>query len=100
MLIPGQSSQSRQITVDQAEADYFAALTFDWLDSPARRKQLKKPFGFINVEWEKLKAMIQCGDELWECSSDQESWDNLMGHHWIELRRGSQVIASLTVTEN
>jgi hypothetical protein len=27
--------------------------------------ELRKPFGFLNAQWEKLKALVQTGDEIW-----------------------------------
>jgi hypothetical protein len=100
MLVPGPEEQRVRITVEQSEADYFAEVTIGWLDDSARRKQLKKPHGYNNDKWEQLKAMMQKGDELWECCSDETSWDQLMGRHWIELRRDDAVIAQITISMN
>jgi hypothetical protein len=100
MLKPGPSDQSCRITIEQAEADYFARVEIGWFDSCSRREQLKKPFGFNNARWEELKGRIRDGDELWEFCSSEKSWDMLMGSHTIELRRDGNVVDSIVLAMN
>ncbi|MCI0701450.1 MAG: hypothetical protein L0241_10250 [Planctomycetia bacterium] len=53
------------------------------------------PFGFINAQWKALLAQMQPGDELWEFSSSQESWQALAGRAGIALVRTGKVVDSM-----
>ena len=102
MLIPNDEDQQRQVSVEQAEADYHAEVR-EFLKSETdnrRADALRKPFGFQNQSWEALKAQMRVGDELWEFCTDQASWGDLMGRAGFELRRTGVVIASVIIRLN
>jgi hypothetical protein len=50
-----------RLSVAEAEARF----TLPPDDRAERYPDLKKPFGFKNAEWEKLKRQMQPADELW-----------------------------------
>jgi hypothetical protein len=37
------------------------------------------PLGYCNREWEALKAKMEPGDEVWFWSTDEDSWNRMMG---------------------
>jgi hypothetical protein len=99
-LIPSEAAQRRQITVEQAEADYFeeAKPYITREIDPLRRRRLEMPFGFNNEEWHEMKSMMQPGDQLWESCSSRKTWDQLMGVHEIELIRNGESIAAMILS--
>jgi len=58
------------------------------------------PFGFINDKWKALLAQMQPGDELWEFSSSEESWQHLAGRAGFALVRNGEVVASIVTMMN
>lgn len=82
-----------QITIDQAELLHTPDISSDV-------KDLRKPFGYLNAEWERLKAEMQPGDELWTFCSSDESWANLTGSEGIALVRDGTVIAEIVTCMN
>lgn len=115
MLTPTEEDQRRQVTIEQAEADYFAGVEEELLevkrildregkrkrlrkalrkDAEQRLEALQKPFGYGNGEWEALKAQMQPGDELWEWCTSRASWNARMGNAGYELVRDGKYIAS------
>lgn len=50
------------------------------------------PFGFCNREWEALTSKKNEGDEIWFWSTNQMSWDELMGMEGMALVRGSEIV--------
>ncbi len=87
-----------RLTLEQAEAEHTPKD-----QSPERLQEfplLRKPFGFMNADWEALKAKMQPSDELWECSTSEESWAHLAGRQWIELVRGNETIGSILTAMN
>jgi hypothetical protein len=50
------------------------------------------PFGYCNHQWEALKAKMEPGDEVWFWSTDQESWERLMGWEGMALVRHGEII--------
>ena len=96
MPTPSSQPQRRRITIAEAEAEYTPR--GEDLERVREWPELKKPFGFLNGEWEELKSQMQEGDELWQFCTDKESWDHLFGREGIELVRDGEVIASI-VTE-
>jgi len=58
------------------------------------------PFGFINDRWEKLKATMRPGDELWEFESPRESWEDLAGRAGLCLMREGRIIDAITTRMN
>ncbi|WP_425616674.1 hypothetical protein NA78x_000326 [Anatilimnocola sp. NA78] len=99
-LKPGPQQQERRVTVAEVEADYFASLKIKRSECEERRTQLKKPLGYCNGDWEKLKAMIQPDDELWEVCSDKESWSQGMGSQYLDLRRSGESITHIVLRMN
>lgn len=109
MLIPTDQDQQRRVTVEQAEADYYAQVKELLATTSERQHQkkdsrraetLRKPFGFGNEEWEALKAQMQPGDELWEVCSARASWDALKGQAGYELRRNGAVVMAVITRLN
>jgi hypothetical protein len=100
MLTPSSEYQRRRRTVAQLEADN---LPRDQEPQRVREfPQLLKPFGFVNEQWEAMKAGMQPGDELWEFCSEKEMWEGPigMGAAGVELVRGGEVIACLVTRMN
>jgi hypothetical protein len=58
-----------------------------------------RPFGFQHRKWERLKASMGEGDELWEFCSPPASWAHLMGREGYAVVRGGQVVDSIVTTE-
>lgn len=58
------------------------------------------PFGFINSRWEKLKATMRPGDELWEFESSGESWEKLAGRAGLCIMREGQIIDAIITRMN
>jgi len=86
-MIPKEWLQ-KPISVAEAEAAYPGIRD----DRVKRFPDAAKPFGFMNAEWESLKAEMQPGDELWTFSSPPESWQDLAGRAGIALvRNGAPV---------
>lgn len=54
------------------------------------------PFGFQNEAWERMKADLRPGDELWEFCSPPDSWKNLCGRKGIAIVRDGTTVAHLT----
>ena len=109
MLIPNNEDQRQLVTVEQAEADYFAEVASDLKPKALERirtkdkhraEQLQKVFGYQNEEWQSFKAKIQPGDELWEYCTSKSSWDELQGGAGYELVRDGSVIASILTRVN
>jgi tetratricopeptide (TPR) repeat protein len=81
-LFNGTDSLTRQLTVAEAEAEHAV-----------RVKELGRsfPFGYLNPEWNKLKAKMRDGDELWEF--------RLKGmnrrHRGVKLVRNGKVIGCI-----
>ena len=67
-----------------------------------RFPELRKPFGFLNAQWEAMKQQMQAGDELWEFCNEKAMWDGPigLGLTGVELVRNGDVIASLIVRMN
>jgi hypothetical protein len=62
--------------------------------------ELLKPFGFMNREWEALKAQMQPGDELVMFASPPESWRKLYGRAGVALLRNGKLVDSITTVMN
>ena len=62
--------------------------------------QLRKPFGFLNARWEKLKARVQAGDEIWTFRSPPETWQDLAGRAGVALVRDNKVIDAVVTIMN
>lgn len=101
-LKPRHRYQERLITVEQAEADYFVSVgKLEDEGDPDRRAQLAKPFGHSNQEWEKLKGLMQDGDELWELCTPKDfwffGWHSLSAGHAILLIRQGKKIGEISL---
>jgi len=84
----------RQVTVEAAEA---ANLVMLLSDSGVEQATL---VGRCNSDWLRLLAQRQPGDEIWEFSSSDGSWQNLAGRAGVALVRGGEVIASVLTRMN
>jgi hypothetical protein len=62
--------------------------------------ELRKPFGFLNAQWEKLKALVQTGDEIWTFRSPPETWQDLAGSAGVALVRKNKVIDAVVTARN
>jgi hypothetical protein len=58
------------------------------------------PFGFINARWEKFKAGIRPGDELWEFASPDKSWEHLAGRAGLCIVRQGRIIDAIITRMN
>lgn len=84
----------KRISVAEAEAAY-PGITGERVE---RFPDAAKPFGFRHREWEKLKALILPGDEIWTFSSPPDSWADLTGRAGVALvRNGAPIRIIVTV---
>jgi hypothetical protein len=95
IFLPPQWLQQR-ISVADAERMYTPVAD----DRADRAPELRKPFGFRNAQWEKLKAQMQPGDEIWTFSSPAQSWQDLAGRSGVVLVRDKKIIAEIVVMMN
>jgi hypothetical protein len=58
------------------------------------------PFGFINANWEKFKAGIRPGDELWEFASPDKTWEHLAGRAGLCIVRQGRIIDAIITRMN
>ena len=79
----------KQTTVEEAEAAHLIMLPSD------SGVEQAVPFGHCHSEWMELLGKKQPGDEIWEFSSGDSSWQNLAGRAGVALVRGGEVIASV-----
>jgi hypothetical protein len=84
----------KKITVEEAEAEY-PGISDDRL---SQFPQAARPFGFMNRQWETLKAEIKPADELCAFISPAESWLQFTGLMGVALLRDGKAI-DLIVTE-
>jgi len=78
-LFFGIDSLTRQLTVAEAEVEFATHV-----------KEMDRivPFGFLNPEWNKLKAQMRSGDQLWEFNLKRTS----RRHRGVKLVRKGKVI--------
>jgi hypothetical protein len=57
-----------------------------------------RPFGYLHLKWERLKAHMARGDELWEFRSPPNTWIHLMGREGYAVVRNGQIVESLITT--
>lgn len=55
-------------------------------------KQNTKPFGSMNADWEKMKAMHKNGDCIIHFRTDEKSWKTLSGREGYLLARNGKVL--------
>jgi tRNA-dihydrouridine synthase len=84
----------KKITVVEAEADHPGISD----DRVSRYPQAARPFGFLNREWQALKAAIKPGDELWSFISPTDQ--RLAGRIGVALLRDSKVVKAIITTMN
>ena len=82
----------KKTTVEKAEQAHLV--------SDKRLGPRPVPFGFQNARWEKLKAAMRPGDELWEFQSSDESWKNLAGRAGPCIVREVQIIDAIITRLN
>jgi hypothetical protein len=83
-----------KITVGEADAKYPGVGD----DRASRFPEATRPFGFLNRQWETLKAEIKPSDELWTFCSPADSWRQFTGLMGVALLRDGKVI-EVIVTE-
>jgi hypothetical protein len=66
-------------------------------DVEAGRTAFDKPGG---REWERFKANIQPGDEVWYFCSPGETWEQLMGWRGYAIFRKGRLVEHYTTAEN
>jgi hypothetical protein len=84
---------TRVLTVAQAEALYMVEMEKDG-------KKVKIPFGYLNDQWEDLKAKMLKGDTLVEFVSCEESWQDLAGRAGIRLVRNKVILEQIVTRMN
>ena len=82
----------KKTTIEKAEQDHLV--------TDKRLGPKPVPFGFINARWEKFKAGIRTGDELWEFKSSDESWEKLAGRAGFCIVREGRVIDAIITYMN
>jgi len=95
MIIPADWLR-KKITVAEAEADNPGISD----DQVSRYPEAARPFGFLNREWEALKAAIKPGDELWSFISPADSWQQLASRMGVALLRDGKVIEVIATEIN
>jgi hypothetical protein len=78
----------KKITVEEAEAENPGITD----DRVTRFPEAAGPFGFLNRQWEALKAQIKPSDELWTFISPTESWQQFTGLMGVAFLRDRKVI--------
>jgi hypothetical protein len=58
------------------------------------------PFGGCSREWANLLAKMEPGDEIWSWSTDEESWQQMMGMEGMALVRGEEIVAFFLTAMN
>jgi hypothetical protein len=58
------------------------------------------PFGEQNDRWERLKACLHEGDEIWAFCSPSESWEQLAGRAGLAVVRNGRVVKCLVTKIN
>jgi hypothetical protein len=58
------------------------------------------PFGYINRQWEELKAKMIEGDELWYFETSELSWKHLAGRAGYCILRGGKIIDGIITRMN
>ena len=77
-----------QTTLEQVEAEHLV--------EDERLPGGKAVFGFINDQWEALKARFQEGDQWWNYCSDHDSWVQLAGRAGVALVRDDKIVGAIT----
>jgi hypothetical protein len=81
----------RKMTVGEAEAKHCGHPGMPGME---------KPFGFLNAQWEALKAAMQPGDELYAFRSSPESWIARAGRDGFALVRDGKVVREVITMLN
>jgi hypothetical protein len=76
-----------KLSLEQAEAD----------NTPAGGGV---PFNKQNDRWERLKASLQAGDQVWAFSSSHKSWENLAGRAGVAVVRNGRVVDCIVTIMN
>jgi hypothetical protein len=66
-------------------------------DVEVGKTKYDKPSG---TEWEKFKAGLRAGDELWYFCSPGKTWEELMGWRGYVIFRNGRLVAHYTTAEN
>jgi hypothetical protein len=61
---------------------------------------MEKPFGFLNAQWEALKAAMLPEDELYAFHSSPESWQARAGRRGFALVRNGKVVRRVVTILN
>lgn len=67
---------------------------------PRHPKMPQGPFGWVQPQWDALKARMQPGDELWSYRSPEASWMQLAGRGGYALVRNGEVIDEICTVLN
>jgi hypothetical protein len=57
-------------------------------------------FGFQHLKWERLKAKMLPGDEIWEFCSPPSTWAHLQGRQGYAVVRNGTVVDSLIISQS
>ena len=94
----GKAWLRNRITVEQVKAKHLSDnLTDDPIEA-ARRLQVARLFG--GHQWHEFLASVQEGDELWEFSSSDLSWNHLAGRAGIALVRNGEIFDCILTSIN
>jgi hypothetical protein len=86
----------KKISIAEAEATHPGVND----ERVQRMPEIAKPFGFLNSQWEALKAEMQPGDELRTFRSPDQSWQDLAGRAGVVLVRDGTPIKTLVTVMN
>ena len=86
----------------KSEAISDEALITRWRDKQLTLSQIESVDGASNgsLEWNRFKAKMKPGDELWHFCSPGPTWENMMGWEGYAIFRGSRLVDSFTTREN
>ncbi len=89
----------RRVTVEEAEAASLAEI--DWLRAQGISvSKPRVPFRAQSAEWQALKDVMRDGDELWQFSSPEKTWERLMGRGGFVVLRDGEVIGKIVTIFN
>ena len=82
----------RKLTIEEADATHL--ITSEALGPEP------VPFGFCNADWQRLLAVMQPGDEIWEFSSASKIWEHMCGRAGVTLVRNGEIVSSVVTSMN
>ena len=83
------SMLTKKVSVNEAETAHMVTI-----------EDRQVPFGYCFAQWQRLLSRMHDGDELWEFSSGDQSWEDLAGREGIALVREGKIIDDVLTRMN